>query len=92
MRRTVTKYVEVDVEVDVDLDDFDDKDLIEELVSRGTITKSQGKMILRGNPVKAGVDLAEVEVATCEIRMGRKREALIHLERALGHDWIGRLQ
>lgn len=55
-----------EVEVDVDLDDFDDKELIEELEARGYfISESEHDII--------GIEY--------DWNRGAKKEALIHLER-----------
>jgi hypothetical protein len=89
MSRTVTASVSktVDVEVDIDLDDFDDDDLIDELAARHILTPAEATRLKSGEPIGP----AETEVASWHMRCGRRHEALIHLERALGRDWIGRL-
>jgi hypothetical protein len=68
----------VTISVDVDIDRFDDDDLIDELRSRGYGVAMKG--------VGGG---ANIDMATAELRAGRRLEALILLERALGHGWAG---
>lgn len=66
----------VDITVEVDLGDIDDVDLIAEIKRRN---------------MPPPYDEAEIETARDEIMRGRRDEALIHIERALGGDFVGRL-
>ncbi|SCM73476.1 hypothetical protein KL86PLE_110082 [uncultured Pleomorphomonas sp.] len=45
----------------------------------------------KGDDPRWQVDLNELETARADLFSGRRAEALIHLERALGGDFVGRL-
>lgn len=44
-----------------------------------------------GNFIDSMIDYTELETARADLFSGRRAEALIHLERALGGDFVGRL-
>ena len=84
--------------VETSLSDFDTEQLLQELIDNMTITEAEALRIMsRGSafsPAPEGVigaDPDHVELAWIEIQRGRKTEALHHIERALGNQWLGRL-
>lgn len=90
---TMTKTVSVDV--DLDLDDFEDDELLDELVSRGALTRTQADRVSGNEPVlTAGmvvIPADEIADILRDATAGRTHEALITLERCLGREFIGRL-
>jgi hypothetical protein len=72
----------VTVDVDVDLDEVNDDEILSEIRSRGYVVAKEGLL-----PTKDF--LFEIDAAAHELRVGRRLEALVFLERALGHDWAG---
>lgn len=82
------------IDVDVELSDFDPEQLLQGLINAGLLTEVEAVAIAaRGGFKKTGENVLsdEMQAARDEIYRGRRTEALIHLERALGHEWIGRL-
>lgn len=90
-RRTSTQSY-----VDIELVDFDDDQLLQGLIDSGRITEEEATAILARSDksvriIKSAVTSPEeLEWAVDEMRRGNPREAMIHLERFLGHDFIGR--
>lgn len=94
----------VSVDADVDLDDFSEKQLLQALIDASWISEEEAEAIetrssLKGAKTAIGalektdtLDDAELHEARDQLRRGNKSEALIHLERFLGRDWIGELQ
>jgi hypothetical protein len=86
------------VDVDVDLDDFSEKQLLQGLVDAKWITEQEAEAIEKRQSTKQGGGILanpiddELEEASSQLRRGNRSEALIHLERFLGRDWIGALQ
>lgn len=87
----------VRVEAEADLGDADTEQLLQELIFRGLLRESEAEAIAerRKNDFAASAYLRlkadDFGVALDEIRRGRRIEALIHIERALGGEFIGRL-
>lgn len=87
------------VSVDVDLSDFDTDQLLQALIDDGAISEGEAAAIkARGRrlgdvekPSVIRVQPDHVDEAWNELIRGRKGEALHHIERALGNQWIGRL-
>lgn len=84
--------------IDVDLCDFDTDQLLQALIDDGAISEGEAAAIkARGGvrdldkPSVIGVQPDHVDDAWNELIRGRKGEALHHIERALGNQWIGRL-
>lgn len=84
--------------VDVDLSDFDADQLLQALIDDGSISEGEAQAIkarggVRGldKPSVIGVEPDHVDEAWNEIIRGRKGEALYHIERALGSQWLGML-
>lgn len=71
--------------VEVDLDDFSTDELIEELKLRKLDDRQRAMLS------ECTLDEGTLATATVELIAGRKREALIWLERALPYEWRGRL-
>ena len=90
---------DVSTSVEVDLDEFSTEQLLQELIDRDVITEGDAVAIVNAdpNPLAARPCIAmlgpadELRTATHELRSGRRGEALIHIERFLGSEWIGRL-
>jgi len=87
--------------VDIDLEEFDREELLQGLIDANWITETEAEAIrLRAATSEKGAVLTdgsgpraeEILEATRNLRCGRRSEALIHLERFLGRDWIGVLQ
>lgn len=92
------RRTQASVMVDVDLDEFDADQLLQALIQAELLTEEEAMAILaRGKKnfvpheqiVKPDESAVELEDAREELLRGRKREALIHIERALGPRWIG---
>ena len=83
--------VSVSTTVEVYLDDFDTDQLIAEVGRRKLCADDLAALrgILEGHGVEAPE--GDVERAMTEELAGRRSEALIWIERALGRFWIGRL-
>lgn len=77
--------------VDVDLDEFDTDELIEELFRRKLDSEQVKDLCDILDCYGTGPPEDAVERATREEIAGRRNEALIWIERALGRFWIGRL-
>jgi hypothetical protein len=88
------------------LKDVDDDALLAELVRRRSVERGIALSISNGEELftedeaedipfyddpRRELDGRELEEARAELMSGRRGEALIHLERALGSDFIGRL-
>ncbi len=86
-----------DVDVEVDLGDFSPKQLLQELIDDKMITEAEALAILKRSEGKdkAGaildIESEPIDDAWNEVLRGRKAEALVLLERALGTVWIGKL-
>ena len=83
----------VATEVDVDLSEFDVGQLLQELLDRGVIDEAIACALLaREKPQlpDAGIE-DELSCAREELARGRASEAIIHIERLLGREWIGSL-
>lgn len=92
--------ISTDATVDVDLNDFSEDQLLQGLIDSGWLREEEAEIIRQRaeNPKTSGprailfanpFDADELEVATSELLGGRKGEALIRLERLLGHAWAG---
>lgn len=86
------------VSVDVDLCDFHTDQLLQALIDDGSISEGEAAAIKgRGGarnvekPSVIRMQPDHVDEAWNELIRGRKGEALHHIERALGNQWIGRL-
>jgi hypothetical protein len=85
----------VTVDAECGLDEFGTGQLLQELINRAIITEAAAAVLLRREGVEQlpkGIDGNELCEAREELLRGRRREALIHLERALGREWLGALQ
>lgn len=86
------------IDVDANLDDFDELQLLQALIDAKWITEGEASVIQKraATKEKANVfnstDADELLEAGDHLRRGNRHEALIHLERFLGRDWIGALQ
>lgn len=82
-------------DVEVSLDEFSDEQLLQGLVDSKLITEPEAESILRRASItglfRDRLLEDEFSIALHEITVGRRHEAMIHLERALGREWIGRL-
>lgn len=95
-RQSTSKSVDIDVE----LDEFDECELLQALIDARWISEDEAFSIKarasstdKKSPVlTSGPDAEELAEANYCIRRGMKGEAIIHLERFLGRDWIGALQ
>lgn len=84
-----------DVDVEIDLDEFEPAELLQALINAKYLSNEEAERLLaRGKAQErldfdfsAGLDNAELDIAHDELVRGRKQEALVHLERALG--WRG---
>jgi hypothetical protein len=82
--------------VRIDLCDFEPAQLLQGLIDAKWLTEEQAEAVRRQASQPGGIDSSpfiesELDMAADEMRCGRKSEALIHLERYLGREWIGRL-
>lgn len=82
--RPVSTTVNVDVEVD--LDDFDNDDLIQELLLRGVLTRADVDELDRRHSLTVEPDFP---IEPADLQGPWRREALITLERWLGSAWNG---
>ncbi|MQU72373.1 hypothetical protein [Sinorhizobium meliloti] len=87
------------VSVDVDLDDFDEMQLLQGLIDAKWISQAEAEAIAarasiseRSINISTGADFDLLDRARQYLRMGNRQEAIIHLERFLGRDWMGALQ
>lgn len=87
-----------ETKVDVDLSDFEADQLLQALIDNEVITKTEAEQLLDrvdDNPfeidIRFLIDAGELEEARADLFSGRRAEAFIHLERALGGDFVGRL-
>lgn len=83
------------VEVEAELNDFDTDQLLQALIDRRAITEAEAERVLsrESDAIKPtyGLVADEIALARHEIHIGRRDEALIHIERALGSPFLGRL-
>lgn len=82
------------IDTDVHLDSFDTGQLLQELISRSIISETDAtKLLEREKPdfYQAPKEPEELDVARYELVNGRRGEAIVHIERALGREFIGRL-
>jgi hypothetical protein len=93
-RRTYTS-------VDIELDDFDKEQLLQALIDANWLSEEEATAIaLRASRkskdkisvISDGAISEEYQIACDEMRSGRKHEAIVHVERYLGREWIGKLQ
>lgn len=83
--------------IDVDLDEFSNEELLQGLINARWISEEEAEAIaLRAKKndlserVLAGTpDSDALYEAHWELHRGRIYEAKVHLERFLGHDWLG---
>ncbi len=84
----------------MDLEEFETRDLLQELIDRDVIDEAAAQRLLAKeqeneppSPPRPPIAPGDSEFAAAldEMRCGRRREALVHLERALGGDWLGQL-
>jgi hypothetical protein len=93
-RRTVN----TSVSIDVDLDEFSDEQILQYMVETKWLTEDEANSLKKrkragsAENVFATSGIDEFVIANDYIRRGMRGEALIHLERFLGHDWYGKLQ
>lgn len=96
LRRSVEAYAEVTV----DASDFKGEQLLQGLIDLDWITEDEAERILAAQkggtaPAAPPVDAKtqwlnwQRELAESELAVGRKAEALIHIERFLGQRWLG---
>lgn len=90
------KPVSTDAYITVDLEEFDDEALIQELINREYLTECEAQRIFERDGMEEDwdvpdVDMNEISTAWEYAARGNKAEALVHIERALGSEWIGRL-
>lgn len=94
-RRSTT--AQVYTHVDTDLADFDTAQLLQALIDDKVITEDEAATLLKRSnalenlAVQFALDDNHVDLAWGELIRGRKGEALHHIERALGNQWLGRL-
>ncbi|KAA0684569.1 hypothetical protein DTW90_36125 [Neorhizobium sp. P12A] len=88
----------IDVTANVDLDDFSEQQLLQALIDAKWISEEEAEAIEKRSASKSPVSIFvssyddELSEARSNLRRGHRSEALIHLERYLGRDWIGVLQ
>ncbi|MCS0459487.1 hypothetical protein [Rhizobium favelukesii] len=87
------------IDVEADLDDFDELQLLQALIDAKWISEDEAAAIeKRAATIAASAAIFasggadDFQEATACLRRGNRHEALIHLERFLGRDWIGQLQ
>lgn len=86
--------ISASVDVDLDLDEFDTGQLLQALVDAKAISESEAEAISKRSSLDSSLPFSgedELSIASQYIRRGNREEALIHLERFLGRDWIGAL-
>ncbi|WP_428031531.1 hypothetical protein [Ancylobacter sp.] len=84
----------VTVDTEVDLVDFDTGTLLQELINRKVISEPAAEKLLARDDTGLRLEPLETDelnVARYELVNGRRGEALVHIERALGPEFIGRL-
>lgn len=92
-RRSTT----VNVNAEVELSDVDKDSLLQALVDANYITKEEAEAISNRATKKSPFHIEDVfladelERARFYARIGRKSDALHHVENYLGRDWIGLL-
>jgi NAD(P)H-hydrate repair Nnr-like enzyme with NAD(P)H-hydrate dehydratase domain len=88
-----------EVDVELDLSEIENETLLQLLIEAEVLSEKEAEQLLRrADDIVFGcgfgldeIDADEVEAARAELMAGRRGEALIHLERALGGDFTGRL-
>lgn len=83
----------VRVDVEIYLDEFSDEELISELEDRKRHLDKKAVKRLKAliyDATEAVVE-SDMDRATYELRAGRRREALVWLERTLPREWAGLL-
>ncbi|MEY9098850.1 hypothetical protein ABIA24_001759 [Sinorhizobium fredii] len=89
------------VSVDAELSDFDELQLLQGLIDAKWLSQAEAeaisaraKLAERSSPlnVSTGADFDTLDRARQYLRMGNRNEAIIHLERFLGREWMGALQ
>jgi hypothetical protein len=86
-----------EVDIDVCLSDFDEVQLLQALIDAGWVSEHEADLIQKrsstdGDGIFANGVADELLSASDYLKRGNKQEAIIHLERFLGRDWIGVLQ
>jgi hypothetical protein len=90
----------VQTDVEVSLDEFSRAELLQALIDDGCISQAEAQKLLdRKNEAERAIEeddrrviFEEIDFARMEAASGRRDEALIHLERALGCPFIGVLR
>lgn len=77
------------ISVSVDVSDFDTDDLIDALKGRSLYPDEIAALVKIIESSGGFAPTVELDIAVADLLAGRRREALIHLERALGRQWIG---
>lgn len=86
------------INVDIDISEFAPEQMLQGLVDAKWLSSDEMHLIAKRaedrekQPLRFSygpLDLDEVDFAAAEIAAGRRAEALIHIERALGSNWIG---
>ncbi|MGO8242993.1 hypothetical protein [Rhizobium johnstonii] len=86
------------VYADIDLADFEEVQLVQALIDAKWLSEEEAEAIEKRASLKETRNIFvnsvddELDEARTQLRRGNKSEALIHLERFLGRDWIGELQ
>lgn len=83
--------------IDVDLSDFDDEQLLQQLIDSRWITEAEAEAITvraknrecRAAVLSSGPDADALTKAKDELNRGRVDEARLYLERFLGSEWNG---
>lgn len=92
------KRQDTSTSIDVDLGDFSYAQLLQALIDGSVISESEAEQIQKrakdlSKPVLSKQpDTWELDVASEYLRRGNRDEAVLHLERYLGRDWVGTLQ
>ena len=90
----------VEVETEIDAARLRTEVLLQVLVDRKIVSRREAEALLdreKSGGAKpftlaaAGIDRESLDLARDEARRGRRGEALLQLERALGGDFVGRL-
>jgi hypothetical protein len=85
---------------DVSIEEFDAPQLLQGLIDGGLLAENEAERVLNRQKVnfdarekkdEIGRDFPKEELATAreDLAAGRRVDALIHLERFLGRDWMG---
>ena len=85
----------------IDIDEFSPEDMLQGLIDAHYLTEEEAEKIEKRADRRSSTSLTfdieaqsrdELEIARDMMRIGKRIEALIHLERFLGREWIGVLQ